>query len=148
MIGIREIKISACTFEKYGKYVSNTFTTDDVITSITLEAKEYIPGDNPEILKYYISLNGGTTWHQIYPIHRAYQGIYKYYINNDSIENLLSNNTTQNKSKNLSIIGEAKKVQLKIEMNRPTGIENEEFSTPIVYQYKLKLTTGGETIEY
>ena len=148
MIGIRDIKMSSCTFEKYGEYVSKKFVTDDIITSITLEAKEYIPGDNPDILRYYISLNGGTTWHQIYPIHRAYQGIYKYYVNNDSIENLISNNSAQKKSKNLSVIGEVKSIQVKIEMDRPVDVENSEFSTPIVYDYKLKLTTGGETIEY
>ena len=148
MIGIREVKMSSCTFESYGEYVSKRFVTDDIITSITLETEEYIPGDDPEILKYFISLNGGTTWHQIYPIHRAYQGIYKYYVNNDSIENLLANDSMQKKSKNLSIVGDVKSIQLKIEMNRPTNIENDKFSTPIVYQYKLKLTTGGETIEY
>lgn len=148
MIGIRDIRMSSCTFEKYGEYVSKQFTTDEVITSITLEADEYIPGDSPEALRYYVSLNGGNTWHQIYPIHRAYQGIYKYYVNNDSIENLLANDSTQKKSKNLSVVGNVKSVQLKIEMDRPTNVENDKYSTPIVYQYKLKLTTGGETIEY
>ena len=148
MIGIREIKLSSSTFESYGEYVSTTFVTDEVITSITLDTKEYIPGNNPDILRYYISLNGGITWHQIYPMHRAYQGIYKYYVNNDSIENLLANDNAQKKSKNLSIIGEAKSIQIKIEMDRPVDVDNEEYSTPIVYQYKLKLTTGGETIEY
>ena len=148
MIGIRDIKLSSCTFETYSEYVSKKFTTDEVITSITLDAQEYIPGDNPDILRYYISLNGGTTWHPIYPIHRAYQGIYKYYVNNDSIENLLTNDSTKKKSKNLSVVGEVKSIQVKIEMDRPSDIENKEYSTPIVYQYKLKLTTGGDTIEY
>ena len=148
MIGIREISLSSNTFAESGEYVSKRFTTDEVITSITLETEEYIPGDDPEILRYYISLNGGITWHQIYPIHRAYQGIYKYYVNNDSIENLLATDTTQKKSKNLSLVGEIKSIQLKIEMDRPVDIENKEYCTPIVYKYKLKLTTGGETIEY
>lgn len=148
VIGIRNISLSSCTFLEHGEYVSKQLVTDDVITSITLDAEEYIPGDNPDILRYYVSLNGGVTWHQIYPMHRAYQGIYKYYVNNDSIENLLADDTTQKKSKNLSIAEEVKSVQLKIEMDRPTGIENMEYSTPIVYQYKLKLTVGGETIEY
>ena len=148
MIGIREIVLSSCTFAEHGEYISKRFVTDDIITSVTLEAQEYIPGDNADVLRYYISLNGGNTWHQIHPIHRAYQGIYKYYINNDSIENLLTNDSTQKKSKNLSVIGEPKAIQLKIEMDRPTGVENQEYCTPIVYQYKLKLTTGGETIEY
>lgn len=148
MIGIREIGLSSSVFTESGEYVSKRFTTDDVITSITLETEEYIPGDDPEILRYYISLNGGITWHQIYPIHRAYQGIYKYYVNNDSIENLLATDTTQKKSKNLSVVGDVKSIQFKIEMDRPTDIENKEYCTPIVYKYKLKLTTGGETIEY
>lgn len=149
MIGIREISLSACTFKEYGEYVSNVFTTDEPITSITIESTEYIPGDDEEILRYYISLNGGTTWHQIYPIHRAYNGIYKYYVNNDTIENLLANSKhTEKKSKNLSVVGECKSIQVKIEMNSPKDVENAEYTTPIVYDYKLKLTTGGETIEY
>jgi len=148
MIGIRDIRISSCTFKETGEYVSKQFTTDDIITSITLDSVEYIPGDDPDILRYYVSLNGGVTWHQIYPMHRAYQGVYKYYVNNDSIENLLADDSTQKKSRNLSIVGEPKSVQLKIEMNRPVGVENLEYCTPIVYQYKLKITTGGETIEY
>jgi hypothetical protein len=148
MIGIREINLSSNTFMDYGEYVSNKFITDEAITSISLEADEYIPGNNAEILRYYISLNGGNTWHKIYPIHRAYQGIYKYYVNNDSIENLLTDDSTQKKSKNLSIMGETKSIQIKIEMDRPTNLEHAEYCTPIVYGYKLKLTTGGETIEY
>ena len=60
---------------------------------------------------------------------------------------MLAFDSTQKKSKNLSIVGECKSIQLKIEMDRPS-IENEIYSTPIVYNYKLKLTTGGETIEY
>lgn len=148
MIGIRNINLSTSTFAEYGEYVSNKFTTDEAITSITLETEEYIPGDNADILRYYISLNGGNTWHQIYPIHRAYQGIYKYYVNNDSIENLLSNDSIQKKSKNLSVMGDVRSIQLKIEMDRPTNINQPEYCTPIVYGYKLKLTTGGETIEY
>lgn len=148
MIGIRDISLSSNTFTEHGEYVSARFVTDDVITSITLDADEYIPGDDAEILRYYVSLNGGTTWHQIYPMHRAYQGIYKYYVNNDSIENLLANDSTQKKSKNLSVVGDVRSIQVKIEMDRPVGVENAEYCTPIVYGYKLKLTTGGETIEY
>ena len=148
MIGIREVNITSCVFTDYSEYISKNFITNDVITSITLETKEYIPGNDPDILRYYISLNNGVTWHQIYPMHRAYQGIYKYYINNDSIENLLSKDNTNKKTKNLSIPGENNSIRVKIEMELPKDIEEDKYCTPIVYQYKLKLTTGGETIEY
>ena len=147
-IGIRNIAMASYTFIEKGEYISKAFSTDDVITSISLDAKEYIPGEDPEVIQYYISLNGGTTWHKIYPMHRAYAGIYKYYVNNDSIENLLTSNNASKKSKNLSIVGEARSIQVRIEMDRPQNIENKEYMTPIVYEYKLKLTTGGETIEY
>lgn len=149
MIAIKQISFSTGKFRAYGEYVSVVMTTDEVITSIVLESDEFIPGTDAEILRYFISLNGGMTWHKIYPIHRAYQGIYKYYVNNDSIENLICADPTKKFSKNLSIVGEPKQIQLKIEMDRPTGDEFEgNYSTPIVYGYRLKLTTGGETIEY
>lgn len=147
-IGIRNIAMASYTFIEKGEYISTAFSTDDVITSISLDTKEYIPGEDPEIIQYFISLNGGTTWHKIYPMHQAYAGIYKYYVNNDSIENLLTSNNASKKSKNLSIVGEARSIQVRIEMDRPQNIENKEYMTPIVYEYKLKLTTGGETIEY
>ena len=152
MIGIRDIKISSCVFLPYGQYVSKVLHTDDVITSITLESEEYIPGDNADILRYFVSLNGGLTWHKIYPIHRAYQGVYKYYVNTNSIENLISTDSSKKRSKNLTVVGEPRSIQLKIEMDRPTSTDDVNvdlsYSTPIVYWYKLKLTTGGETIEY
>lgn len=165
MIGIRDIRISSCVFDLYGEYVSVPFYTDEPITSIVLETSEYIPGSNEETLRYFISLNGGITWHKIYPIHRAYGGIYKYYVNNDTIENMLASDTKDRRSKNLSVVGDCRQIQLKIEMNRPDTIQDERglwvvndeyydpdktapYSTPIVYEYRLKLTTGGETIEY
>lgn len=147
MIGIRNVSLVSYEFIEYGEYVSTIYATDEIITSISLEADEYIPGKNPDILRYYISVNGGLNWHRIYPRHRAYDGIYKYYVNNDTIENMLASDNSIKKSKNLSVIGECKSVQLKIEMERPV-IDNCLYSTPIVYQYKLKLTTGGDTIEY
>lgn len=162
MIGIRGIQVSSCTFQKEGQYVSKAFTTDDVITSISLEADEYIPGNDPEILQYAITLDGGITWHKIYPIHRAYQGIYRYYVNNDTMDNMLARDTKDKRSRNLTVVGEPRSVRLKIFMKRPLdvstdtkskvkdlAIENtKEYATPIVYQYKLRVTTGGETIEY
>jgi hypothetical protein len=59
--------------------------------------------------------------------------------------------TTTNKekrTKNLNMLTDVHSVQLKIEMNRPTGVENPENTSPIVYKYKLIIETGGENIEY
>ena len=148
MIGIREIRFPSCSFEEHSEYVSKIFETKDVITSVILETEEYIPGGDLNILQYFISLDKGSTWYPIVPIQRGYTGIYKYYINNDSIENLLANNSERFKAQNLSVMSDTKSIQLKIVMDRPTDVDYEENATPIVYSYKLKVTTGGETIEY
>jgi len=148
MIGIKNVDIDSFNFREYGEFISNPYTTDECITAISLDAKEYIPGDNPEILKYYITFDGGVNWHQIYPTHRAYQGVYRYTINTDTISNLLTTvDDKERKSKNISLLSDAHSFQLKITMERPK-VNNAEYSTPVVYQYRLIVETGGENIEY
>lgn len=148
MIGIREIRLPNCVFADESEYVSKVFKTDEEITSIMLESEEYIPGNDESVLEYFVSVDNGSTWYPIVPIQRAHNGIYKYYINNDSIENLLTNNSDKFKAQNLSILTGTRQIQLKIKMKKPTSVANYNNATPIVYSYKLKLTTGGETIEY
>lgn len=147
MIGINTIELKSCSFSPNGEFVSSVFNTDKPIVSVTLESDEFIPGENQDILRYYISLNGGMNWHKIYPMHRGYSGVYKYYINNDIIENIMSHNKNEKRSKNLSVMGECKSITLKIEMERPE-MKNGNYTTPIVYGYRLKLKTGGDNIEY
>ena len=148
MIGIREIRIPSCVFENYSEYVSKIFTTEEPITSVMLESEEYIPNNDTSTLQYFISLDNGSVWYPINPIQRSHDGIYKYYINNDSIENLLTNGSDKFKAQNLSILSNTNTIQLKIIMHKPKLVDNADYITPIVYSYKLKLTTGGETIEY
>lgn len=148
MIGIREVRLPNCTFSDESEYISKTFVTEEQITSVMLETEEYIPGDDPSVLQYYISVDNGSTWYPITPIQRAHQGIYKYFINNDSLENLLTNNSNKFKAQNLSVLTNTNQIQLKISMKKPMSLDQYEHATPIVYSYKLKVTTGGETIEY
>lgn len=149
MIGIRNVYVKNYNFSNYGEYVSNVYKTKECITSISLDAKEYIPGDNPDILKYYLTFDGGINWHQIYPMHRAYEGIYRYTINTDTIANLMTtDNSKIKKSKNINFLTDVYSFQIKITMERPTDVPNPENSTPVVYQYKLIVETGGENIEY
>lgn len=149
LIAIKNIRLSSYTFAKHSEFVSRVYTTDEQITSVCIEADEYIPYGDPEIIKYFISLNGGVSWHQIHPTHRAYNGIYKYYVNSDSIDNQITPDRTTKRSKSLTVIGEPKQIQVKITMDRPVKDEEElPYSSPLLYGYRLKLTTGGDTIEY
>ena len=147
MIGISNIAVRNQIYSDHGEYVSNVFVTEKPIDSVVLETQEYIPGNDPEILRYFITFDGGINWHKIYPIHRSYGGIYRYTINNDSISNLMTTTGKDKKSKNLNLLLDTYKIQLKIEMDAPE-MDNKEYNTPIVYQYKLILETGGENIEY
>lgn len=148
MIGIRDMSLKSYVFNDKGTFVSEAYTTDEPIDSVVLDVDEYIPGDNPEILKYYLTFDGGVNWHQIYPMKRSYAGVYRYTINNDTIANLMTTTNKERRTKNLNMLSDVHSVQLKIEMNKPTGVENPENTSPIVYKYKLIIETGGENIEY
>jgi hypothetical protein len=148
MIGIKNISLKSYIFNKKGVFISEVYTTDSPIDSVVLDADEYIPGNNPENLKYYLTFDGGINWHQIYPIKRSYAGVYKYTINNDTIANLMTTTNKEKRTKNLNMLTDIYSVQLKIEMNRPVDVENSENTSPVVYKYKLTIETGGENIEY
>lgn len=148
MIGIRNIYLRNYTFGEVGEYISTTYTTENSISAIQIEAEEYIPGDNPEILQYFLTFDGGVNWYKIYPIYRAYNGTYRYTINNDSIANMLTSVEKEKKSKNINLLTDAYSFQLKIKMTKPVGVSCPENSSPIVYQYKIIVETGGENIEY
>lgn len=148
MIGIRDISLKSHDFYESGKYISKPFTTDKPIDSIILEAYEYIPGTDPEVLQYYITFDSGINWHQIYPVGRSYAGVYKYTMNNDSISNMLTTREKLPRTKNVNILRDVYSIQLMITMRRPEGIENPENTSPVVYGYKLHIETGGENIEY
>lgn len=82
-------------------------------------------------------------------MHRAYQGVYKYTINNDTISNLMTTKQgVEKKSKNINLLNDVNSFQLKITMDRPTDISNPENNTSVIFQYKLIVETGGDNIEY
>lgn len=82
-------------------------------------------------------------------MHRAYQGVYKYTINNDTISNLMTTKQgVEKKSKNINLLNDINSFQLKITMDRPTDISNPENNTSVIFQYKLIIKTGRDNIEY
>lgn len=145
MIGIERIKPAYCLYDEASEYISNEFYTAAPINSITLKTEEYIPGDDSEILEYFISIDNGLNWHKIYPDHRAYNGVYEYTINNVLLSNSLSD-IQKKRSSNITTISDVYSVKLKIKMKQ-ADIENKANVSPIVYSYKLIVKTGGEDID-
>jgi hypothetical protein len=157
-IGIKNISIANYSFESYSEYLSVPFTTEDIITSITLEADEMIPLEwntslDPKTqsnlvdswIKYWIKVGDDNKWRQIFPKHRAFKGYCTYRVNNGGIDRYINKDYVQNAIGTINMLQDAQSVQLKIELSKP---ETDTYRTPIVFQYKLKILTGGENIEY
>ncbi|CUB50858.1 hypothetical protein BN2127_JRS10_00375 [Bacillus subtilis] len=74
-IGIRDIEIWSCEYEEEGELVTFPFFFDKALDKISLNVNQNIPqmfSENPELsyewLKYFISIDDGTTWHPITPL--------------------------------------------------------------------------------
>ena len=163
-IGIRGISVAYYSFETNSEYLSQEFTADEPIASITLEADEFIPSDfndlslamNPNATKsekealtnrwirYYLKVGNDNKWHPIFPRHRSFSGICTYQTNSGGFERLLGGDLRSGVG-TINTLQDVKSVQLKVVLEKPTS---DTYRTPILFQYSLKLTTGGENIEY
>lgn len=150
-IGIRQISIAHYRFDESGEYISIPYQTSKPIRTVTLEADELIPSDFHSYLKagekqskwiqYAVSIDDGVTWHDIYPKHRAYDGPCQFGINHGDISRYIKHNTTGERVRTITSFATVKNVKLRIRLSKPM---DDEFQTPIVYQYKLKITTGDD----
>lgn len=150
-IGIRKISIAHYRFNEKGEHISVPYTSSKPIKTVTLEADESVPdsfkehleaGENPyKWIKYAISIDDGATWHDIYPKHRAYDGPCRFEINHGDIRRYLGQGTARERVGVITSFTTVNSVKLKITLTKPS---DDEFQTPIVYQYKLKITTGED----
>lgn len=145
MIGIRDITTACNTYAPYSLYISRDFTTKTPIREIMLNAIEQIPeefkcGDN--WIRYEISIDGGITWHRIYPAHKQKAGyITKYYINYYVPE---GGRDTRYYGY-LDSINPVYSVKLRIHLERPTQPSWMQYLTPILHEYTLILKTEEAT---
>lgn len=138
LIGIRDLSLTNYTYTSVSEYVSVNYTSDKPISVVSLDASEDIPenfGADKDWIRYSFSLNDGTDWHQIIP-----NGLYK----KDGYMKYLINSGTPSEFRddNIGYIetpDDNYNIKLKIELERPTGQNDMEYYTPIVYEYKLQL---------
>lgn len=145
-IGIKDVGIYSFLYESSSIFVSNEFISPGFVKKIKIEAQEYIPnafyedGLNPyENIRYYISIDDGSKWHEISPYNSNREGITEYHINNINIEE-----TSQEHVMNLETENEINRVKVKIELSRPQNIEFSEYYSPIVRGYKLEMYSDME----
>ena len=142
-IGIKDITLSNFSYMTESEYVSKDFTADEPIESISLEVDDFIPDDFDEILdldgnsidwiKYYISIDGGTTWYSIKP-----KGVFKHegyneYLINTSVPAGLRRSDVGY----IEVDDDVYNIKFRAILERPTEIVDSEYYSPIVYEYKL-----------
>lgn len=142
-ISIKNIIVANYIFNDKGIYCSKPFTTTDNITSIELEADDYIPNSFIEAdtqyhpnkyLLYEISFDNGNKWLEINPRSRVQYGPCAIYINSDVLPSMRN-------VRNIRYINrllDTKNITLRITMQRPSGYI---YDSPIVYNYKLNVIT-------
>lgn len=144
-IGVRDVDISSKAYIDESEYVSVPYETTRPMNSLTLEVTEDVPqvfqeyldldGEYVDWIKYYFSIDDGSTWYPIVPDNiTKREGYHKYLINAKIPAEL-----------RVSDIGYIEtpidnySVRLKIEIRRPIDIPDAEFYSPIVSDYKLQI---------
>jgi len=139
-LGIKSVNISCYTFEAKSDYVSIAYSMDRPIVSLSLEAIDSVPASyGPgDWLKYSFSMDEGQTWYPVVPSSRAHSGKSVYHVNTSTPAEL------QHPADGYIETGKAEyAVRLKIELSRPL-LGNDLYTTPAVYGYTIKASTGGE----
>ena len=152
-LGVRGVNINAFTYKTKSKMVSTPFKTPGPIEKIELETSEKIPkafyaGDSNETsysnmenwIQYYVSIDGGSSWHRIAPKKAKITNYPKtYYVNANSPAKVSHPEVgyIENDS-------EVDSVRFKVVMKRPTGVEGAKHYSPTLESYKLKLTSQLE----
>lgn len=146
-IGIKDINLAYYNFQDEGEYISEVFKTKDPITSVMLEVNDFIPSDIGEAkgIQYFVNFNEGEQWYPIVPVSRSYQGICQYEINNGNLDRYLRPSKKNQSQGMLTMFETIDRVQLKIVL---TKTEDAEIQTPMVYDYRLKITTDGDYFDY
>jgi hypothetical protein len=154
-IGIRDIDIYAYNFATTSEIVSTPYVSPKPISKVSLVVNEQIPlvfsqgnlsGTQYEYIKYYISIDNGTTWNQIAPMSHA-----------DSLASDGANIVPQIININSSIVSADRKnpfayidtgspvydIRFKADFSRPTSIPSSDSYTPVLYSYSLQIYPLG-----
>lgn len=134
-IGIRDIMLQSNTYHQTGSIVSKPFKVSGVIDRVALDAEIEIPDgyDNTiDWVKFYVSPDNGSTWHQISRIQDD---------NLDIPEIIAFNDPTPIQFREAGvgyrdIESDVDSIRVKIEMSRPSEME---YTTPVVKSYRLRV---------
>lgn len=140
-IGIKNLSVLSKTYHQVSELVSKPWRSGTPIKRISLESSELIPEifsesqENKEWTRYYISIDGGTTWNQINPSNKLPSDIPQVYVVN-------STQLPEDRNEKIGYLTsetDVHSVLVRIQLERPTDIEQAETYTPVILDYSLKL---------
>jgi len=155
-LGVRDINIYSYKFATNSEIASSPFLCPKPISKIALQVDETIPkifysdtsraNSENDWIKYYISIDNGTSWIRISPItHRttiSEDGIHSV----PEIVNINSDVPAAERTNPLAYVdtGEAVySVRFKATLSRPTNIADAESYTPVLAKYALQIYPLG-----
>lgn len=138
LIGLRDMSLSTYSYESSSEYVSHNYTTTRPINVVSIESSEFIPelfDPSKDWIRYFFSLNDGVDWFPIVPKGMSKkEGYTKYLVNSGTPAEFRDDSIGYVETPN-----DNHTISVKIEMDRPTGMPDIEYYTPVVYEYKLEL---------
>jgi hypothetical protein len=155
-IGIRDINIYSYQFAEISEIVSKPFSSPAPISKLALTVDEQIPtifysdpsraGTENDWIKYYISIDNGTSWVRISPMHHRTTatedgtGIVPEIIN---INSDVPVESRDNPSAYIDTAEAVYDVRFKAVLSRPTDISGAESYTPVLSRYALQIYPLG-----
>jgi hypothetical protein len=143
VVGIRDAAISNYQFDTASGYISTPFISASPMLGVSLLVNTDIPTEFPldqDWVKYFISIDEGKSWNQIYPRGTSKQ---------DTKVMYLFNSNTPNEGRidqfgYIDILQDIYQIRLKIELSRPLDMTDSNYYTPIVRDYQLHVITQGD----
>ena len=154
-LGIRDINIYSYTFAQVSEIVSKPYLSPSPISKVALQVDEQVPTafyegsdsvSENDWIKYYISVDNGTSWNRISPTS------HKSTMSEDGINylpeviNINSDVTGAERKNPLAYVdtgAPVSSIRFKAVLSRPTNISNAESYTPVLSKYSLQIYPVG-----
>lgn len=134
-IGIRDVSFEQIRYKSESAMVTKPIRVGGIVDRVALEADIYIPpsfDDEEQWIRFYISPDNGTTWHQISRIQDDFLVIPEIIAYNDPTPSAFREPGVAY----YTVSGDVTALRLKIVLSRPSDAPA---STPLVRSYRLKI---------
>lgn len=153
-IGVRDIGLYSYEFAETSEIVSQPYHSPKPVSKVSVSVDEFIPkafylnapGSENNWIKYYISVDDGTSWNRISPTNHNMTPDENSIYNIPQIININSDISVEERENPLAYIDTSEpvyQIRFKAVLTRPEDIADSASFTPILSKYALKLYPFG-----